>query len=41
MAEDAAATLARGEDPATLTGTHPIDIARSLAAFLVIYDEQG
>ena len=41
MAEDAAASLTRGEDPATLTGSHPIDIARSLAAYLVVYDENG
>ncbi|MCX5970466.1 MAG: hypothetical protein NTV14_03030 [Coprothermobacterota bacterium] len=41
MAEDAAAALAGGEDPASLTGTRPIDIARSLAAYLVVYDEKG
>lgn len=41
MAEDAAAALTGGEDPVTLTGTHPIDIARSLAAYLVVYDEKG
>jgi hypothetical protein len=41
MAEDAAAALVRGEDPLTITGTHPIDIARSLSTYLVIYDENG
>lgn len=41
MAEDAAAAMARGEDPASLTGTRPIDIARSLAAYLMFYDEKG
>lgn len=41
MAEDTAAALTGGEDPVDLTGTHPIDIARSLAAYLVIYDEKG
>ncbi len=42
LAEDAAARLDAGEAPAAVVSTGPVtDIARSLAPFLVVYDEAG
>lgn len=42
MAEDAAAALARGEAPETICeSSKKIDMARSLAPFLIIFDENG
>ncbi len=45
MAEDAAAVLARGETPAALaiqaTAADKIDMAESLAPFLMSFDEEG
>jgi hypothetical protein len=41
MAEDSAAALDAGETPAALLPENTVDIATSLAPFLVIYDDQG
>jgi len=41
MAEDAAVQLARGMPPATVIPDGPVDIGRSLAPFLVVYNDQG
>jgi hypothetical protein len=41
MAEDAAAALDRGVDPATVVAGPQVDIARSLAPFLLVYDMDG
>ena len=42
MAEDAAATLARGSDPKSLfAAAAPVEIERSLAPWLVVYDAAG
>jgi hypothetical protein len=41
MAEDAAAALDAGETPAALLPEDIVDIATSLAPFLVIFDDQG
>ena len=41
MAEDAAAQLEAGQQPATVAGSTTVDMARSLAPFLIVYDEAG
>jgi len=41
MAEDAAAALERGQVPQTLLPAAQVDIATSLAPFLLIFDESG
>jgi hypothetical protein len=41
IAEDTAISLEIGEKPATLITKNPLDIATSLAPFLVVYNEQG
>jgi hypothetical protein len=41
MAEDAASALDAGAAPSSLVGTRQVDIARSLAPFLAVYDPCG
>ena len=41
MAEDAAVALDAGAAPSSMVGTQRIDIARSLAPFLAVYDTVG
>jgi hypothetical protein len=41
MAEDAAAQLEAGQQPGTVVGSITVDMARSLAPFLIVYDEAG
>ncbi len=41
LAEDAAATLARGQDAQALVAGTPVDIASSLAPFMVVYNKDG
>lgn len=41
MAADAVTQLEQGADPATVVGLHQIDMARSLAPFLIVYDADG
>ena len=41
MAEDAARALDGGAQPASLVGTSTVDVAQSLAPFLVIFDRSG
>ena len=41
MAEDVAALLANGEDPALLKSTVKVDMAASLAPYFIIFDAQG
>ena len=41
MAEDTAVALAAGQNPAALVPATQVDIAQSLAPFLVIYDDSG
>jgi hypothetical protein len=41
LAEDAAAALDAGAAPSTLVGDTKVDVARSLAPFLVIFDATG
>ena len=41
LAEDAAAQLEAGAQPQTLLGSDKVDMARSLAPFLIIYDDTG
>lgn len=41
MAEDTAAALGAGAEARTLVPTQPVDIARSLAPFLVVFDREG
>jgi hypothetical protein len=41
MAEDAAAQLETGQQPATVVGSTTVDMARSLAPFMIVYDEAG
>ena len=42
LAEDAAARLDAGETPTAVVGTGPpVDVARSLAPFIVVYDPAG
>ena len=42
IAEDAAARLDAGEQPTAVVGTGtPVDVARSLAPFIVVYDPAG
>ncbi len=41
MAEDAAAALKSGASPASLAPSTHVDIARSLAPFLLLYDTNG
>src|SRR4051812_19741980 len=41
MAEDAAAALEAGAQPQAVVGTGKVDMARSLAPFLIVYDDQG
>lgn len=41
MAEDAAAALDAGAAPSSLVGTSKVDVAHSLAPFLVVFDASG
>jgi hypothetical protein len=41
MAQDARAALQTGAAPTSLVATHPVDLASSLAPYLIIYDAQG
>lgn len=41
MASDTAIQLEQGADPATVVGMHQVDMARSLAPFLIVYDANG
>ncbi len=41
LAEDAASQLEAGAQPQTLVGPNKVDMARSLAPFLIIYDDTG
>ncbi len=41
LAEDAAGALDAGDDPAAVTGPGRIDVARSLAPFVVVFDAGG
>ena len=41
MAEDAAAALAQGGAPDALVGKSTIDVASSLAPFMIVYDDAG
>jgi len=41
LAEDTAAQLEAGAQPQALVGSNKVDIARSLAPFLIIYDDTG
>lgn len=41
MASDAAAEIADGASPAAVVPTKQIDVARSLAPFLIVYDDVG
>lgn len=41
MAEDAAAALANGEQPQALIPQLKVDMAKSLAPYLIIFDEKG
>lgn len=41
LAEDAAAALAAGAAPAAVTGPATVDVAASLAPFLVVFDASG
>jgi hypothetical protein len=41
IVEDAAAELDRGADPISVVGLTTVDIARSLAPFVVVYDPAG
>ncbi|MEP6776035.1 MAG: hypothetical protein ABJA50_10615, partial [Chloroflexota bacterium] len=41
LAEDAAAQLEAGAQPQALAGSNKVDIAHSLAPFLIIYDDTG
>ena len=41
MAEDAAARLEGGGQPQAVVGAGKVDIARSLAPFLIVYDDAG
>ena len=41
MAEDAATQLEKGEAAQTAAGSKQVDMARSLAPFLIIYDDAG
>ncbi len=41
LVEDAAARLDAGAAPSEVIGSRPIDIARSLAPFVVVYDSSG
>lgn len=41
MAEDAASALERGRPPEDLTKGDTIDISRSLAPFIIVFDEAG
>jgi hypothetical protein len=41
LAEDDAAALDAGADPATLVAPRKVDLARSLAPFVVVFDQAG
>ena len=41
MAEDAASALAQGPNPESLVPLSTVDIARSLAPFMIVYDDAG
>ena len=41
MAEDTARALDNGASPSSLVAPHPVDIAKSLAAFLIVVDRSG
>jgi hypothetical protein len=41
MAEDAAAALARGQDAASIVPESQVDLGRSLAPFLMLFDDAG
>jgi hypothetical protein len=41
MAEDAAVELEAGRQPQAVVGTTQVDMARSLAPYLIVYDEAG
>jgi hypothetical protein len=41
MAEDGAAALAAGVDPASLVPAAPVEVDQSLAPFLIVYDDAG
>jgi hypothetical protein len=41
MAEDAAAQLEEGRQPQAVVGESKVDMARSLAPFLIVYDDTG
>ncbi len=41
MAEDAAQLRAQGSDPSALLPAAQVDVARSLAPFVMVYDESG
>ena len=41
MAEDTARALDNGASPGSLVAPHPVDVASSLAAFLIVVDRSG
>jgi hypothetical protein len=41
MAEDAASALAAGQSPDALVSTAKVDVAQSLAPFVIVYDDAG
>ena len=41
MAEDAAARLAAGAPPETVVAGEPVDMARSLAPFMIVFSDSG
>lgn len=41
VAADAAAALARGDEPAAVVGTETVDLATSLAPFVAVFDGEG
>jgi hypothetical protein len=41
LAEDAAARLAGGDSPQAVVPADPLDMARSLAPFLIVFDDAG
>jgi hypothetical protein len=41
MAEDAAAQLEAAQSPASVVGTGSVDIGKSLAPYLIVYDDTG
>ncbi len=41
ISEDIAAALAAGQNPSNLNQNSPIDLAKSLSTFVIIYDDKG